>query len=268
MSRPLADADPRGWRRTLASGRFEVAARERLLAVGEGADADDAEEAAAVRALVDLQGLLRDKSWKRARRRLDDLEARPPLIDWPSLEEEVGTLARAGSALDRREVDEALQALDGVAGTDATPRILEAEHATLLGTAMILDGRGGEAEGCFERALERDPKHHRAMVNLGNVALEDGRVDMAIELYERALQLDENFPNAHHNLGVAYRRKGQIGKSVRSLRRAQTADRTRERADARESLQGASKRLRGRWARWLAWGAAAALVVWLLMTRG
>lgn len=259
---------PHPWRRSLAAGRFEIASRERRIAVGEGVETDDAEEAAAVRALVDLQGLLRDKSWKRALRRLAELEARPPLVDWPALEEEVAMLTRAGSALERREVDEALAALEPGREAPAGPRLLEAEYATLLGTAMVLDGRSEEAERQFERALERDPKHHRALVNLGNVALEDGRTARAIELYEKALELDEDFPNAHHNLGVAYRRDGQIGKSVRSLRRAQKADRTRERSEARESVRGVGEALRGRTVRWLLWGAGAAVVVWLLLTRG
>lgn len=265
----IGAGDPRLWRRTLAAGSFEVASRERRIAIGEGHEADDGGEGAAVRALVDLQGLLRDKSWKRAVRRLAELDSRPPLVDWPSLEEEVEGLTRAGAALERREVDEALAALEPP-GPEAPrgPRLLEAEHRTLLGTALILDGRGGEAEEHFERALERDPKHYRAMVNLGNVALEDGRTDRAIELYEAALALEEDFPNAHHNLGVAYRRQGQIGKSVRSLRRAQKADRVRQSTDARESVRDVGGALRGRWLRWAVWGGVAAVVVWLLMTRG
>lgn len=263
--------DPREWRQRLAEGRFEVASRERRIAIGEGHEADDPAEGSAVRALVDLQGLLRDKSWKRARRRLAELEARPPLVDWSAVEEEVDRLGDAGAALERREVDEALAALERGDTAANAPHLFEAEYATLLGTAMVLDGRSEEAEGHFERALERDPKHHRAMVNLGNVALEDGRTDRAIELYESALELDEDFPNAHHNLGVAYRRKGQVAKSVRSLRRAQKADRTRERSEARESMRdvgGSLRSLRGRRMRWLLWAAVALLVVWLLLSRG
>lgn len=260
---PDVATDPRRWREVLAEGRFETASRLRLIAVGEGVDEDDGDEAAAVRALAEVQGLLRDKAWVRARRRYDQLEARPPLVPWEALEAALERLEAAGPALDRREVEVALDTLGGDA-----PALLEAEWRTQLGTAKVLDDAPTEAQDAFERALELDPRHYRAMVNLGNVALEEGRVDDAIALYRRALDVNDDFPNAHHNLGVAYRRKGEIAKSVRALRRAQKADRVRETAEARATIKKAGGGLGGRRARWLAWGAVAAVVVWFLMTRG
>lgn len=258
--------DPRRWRELAAEGRFETALRSRLVAVGEGAEPDDAAAASALRALADAQGLLREKAWRRAARRVEELEARPDWLDVEAAAADLAVLADAGAALDARDVDASLEALERFAGREDGP--FEAERLTQLGTARVLDGDDDEARRCFAAALELDPKHPRALVNLGNVALEGGEVDEAIALYERALEVDDGFANAHHNLGVAYRRKGEIGKSVRALRRAQKAERSRDATAAREEVRGLGRRLSGRNLRWLLWGAVAAVVVWVLVERG
>ena len=56
----------------------------------------------------------------------------------------------------------------------------------------------------YERALELDPHHVGALVNLGNVYYRLGQVDDARRLYERALALDPQNPNVHYNLGNVY----------------------------------------------------------------
>lgn len=266
MTADDAATDPRRWREVARDGRYEDAARLRVIAVGEGAETDSEEDRSALRALADAQKLLREKSWSRAQRIVAEVEARPAWIDWPTVEGDMATLAAAGAALDRRDVDEALEALAAFEGREDGP--FDAERLTQLGTARILDDDSASARACFERALELDPRHPRAMVNLGNVALEDGRVDDAIAQYEAALKVDDAFANAHHNLGVAYRRKGQVGKSVQALRRAQRVERSHDARTAREEVRGMGERLKGRTTRWLLWGAAAAVVVWILLERG
>ena len=259
-------ADPRRWREVAQDGRFEDAARLRVIAVGEGAETDSEKDRSAIRALADAQGLLREKAWSRAQRVVAEVDAKPDWIDWSQVENDLVTLAAAGTALDRRDVDEALEALAAFEGREDGP--FEAERLTQLGTARILDDDPEAARACFERALELDPRHPRAMVNLGNVALEDGRVDDAIAQYEAALRIDDAFANAHHNLGVAYRRKGQVGKSVQALRRAQRVERSHDTRAAREEVRGLGERLKGRTGRWLLWGAAATVVIWILLERG
>jgi tetratricopeptide (TPR) repeat protein len=56
----------------------------------------------------------------------------------------------------------------------------------------------------YERALELDPHHVGALVNLGNVYYRLGQIDDARRLYERALALDPQNPNVHYNLGNVY----------------------------------------------------------------
>lgn len=259
--------DPRRWREVAAEGRFEPALRLRTIAIGEGAEADAPDDAEALSTLAAVQDMLRQKAWRKAERRMAELEARPTWIDVPAAAADAAALAEAGTALDARDVEATLAALGPMEARAGGP--FEAERLTQLGTAKILDGDGDEARACFEAALALDPRHARALVNLGNVALEAGEVDAAIETYERALQIDDGFANAHHNLGVAYRRKGQIGKSVRSLRRAQKAERAVDARSAREEVRGMREKLGGgRALRWALWGVTAAVVVWLLVTRG
>ncbi len=56
----------------------------------------------------------------------------------------------------------------------------------------------------YERALELDPHHVGALVNLGNVHYRLGQIDEARRLYERALAVDPRNPNVHYNLGNVY----------------------------------------------------------------
>ncbi len=233
------------WRQSLELGRYS-AARNAYLVSGE----QDPAVRAALAALVDIQELLRERSYGRAIERLQRLEERPDLAPWSQLEEELAVLRDSAAALDRRDPDLARELL-----AELTSPLFAAEVMTHLGTTAVYDSDLTRAAELFEGAIETDPQHYRALTNLGNLALEDGRVDDAIELYERALKVDEEFPNAHHNLGVAYRKKGQLNKSVRSLRRAQRTQQRQEVAEARESI--------GKWAgpgtakylKWIVWGA-------------
>lgn len=252
-------ADPADWRAELEAGRFGSALRAYLLS-GEG----DPRVQAALSGLSDVQALVRRKGWRRARRRLEQIEDRPAFIPWSRLEADLDRLQRAGEALDRRRPDEAAAELDAVpSGT-----LFVAEVETQRGTALIYDDRTEEAAACFRRALEADPRHYRALTNLGNVALEQGRVDDAIAAYQRALELNDAFANAHHNLAVAYRRKGELGKSVRSLRRAQRLMQRRDADDARERLGSLTGRRAGRLLRWVLTIAAAVMLYLVLKSRG
>ena len=214
--------------------------------------------------LGELHVLLRAKQYDRAealaKRLAADLE---PVL--PNVQAQVSLLAESGAKLERGEAEEVLALLGGV-----TTALLRAEADTQRGTAQVYLGDAETAEQTFRAALEHDPKHYRALTNLGNVLLEAGRTDEAIELYERAVRLNEGFANAHHNLGVAYRRKGQVSKSVAAIRKAQRVSRQRDRDDARGSVKALAGGLRGRsgkYLRWVLYGGAAAGLYWLLRSQ-
>jgi len=255
--RPGAHASA-DWRVELSAGRFGSAHRAFLLSGGR-----DPELQAALAGLSDVQALVRQKGWRRAVRRLGQIEARPAVVPWSQLEADLDRLQRAGEALDRRRPEEAVAELDAIESD-----VFLAEAETQRGTALIYDDRTEEAAACFQRALEADPRHYRALTNLGNVALEQGRVDDAIAAYQRALELNDAFANAHHNLAVAYRRKGELGRSVRSLRRAQRLMQRRDADDARDRLGSLSAGRGGRLLRWVLTIAAVLLLYVLLKSRG
>jgi tetratricopeptide (TPR) repeat protein len=232
------------WQALVAAGKYQ-AARNAYLVSGQ----TDPSVRAGLNCLIDIVELLRERSFGRALERVQRLEEKPAFADWQQITHELTLLKESAASLDRREPDEARQAL-----LEVGRAWFEAELLTQLGTTYIYDSDLDEAAELFERAIELDPQHYRALTNLGNVALEQGRVDDAIQLYQRALKIDEEFPNAHHNLGVAYRKKGHLSKSVKSLRRAQRTQHKHDVVEARQSL--------GKWAgpgfakyfKWLIWG--------------
>lgn len=251
MSEDRFDPD---WQALVAEGRF---VRARVVARTVGAEPSDL---AAVETLAEIQELAREKSWARALGRIERLQELAAPIDIEAFSVELRVLRDASAHLDRRDADEALALLD-----DLDDPYLVGEIATQRGTAFILQDDAAAARDAFERAVEHDPRHYRAITNLGNLDLEEGDVDAAIAAYERALKIDENFANAHHNLGVALRRKGQVGRSVRSLRRAQKAMQREQAERARDSV----KRIPGvKWGRWIAIAAAAILLYLILEQRG
>lgn len=259
------------WRDLLELRRFNDAKKAYLVAkyaasgvaALEPGPTDDLTRAA-LTALADVEDLLRERRYKKAIERLSRLENRPTLAPWHALEADLETLLKVGTALDRRDAEEALTRLEPLAAT-----WFKAEALTLQGTAQIYLGEIATAQASFLDAIEIDPDHYRALTNLGNLALEEGDVDEAIARYQRAIEINDEFANAHHNLGVALRRKGHVAKSVRELRRAQRLAYRQDAAQARESFTGGLKAQRARPVlKWVLWVAVGAVVWWVLRSQG
>ena len=253
-----AEAAPaQRWEEAVARGRFDEA--ERLYIIQEEGDPDVRQ---ALAGLADLLSAMREKAWARVRKRLERLEELPELLDQEALRAEVELLEGFSRRLDRTDPDELLGELEA-----ARVHWFRAEMANQVGTVHIYAGRFEAARNGFEEALEHDPRHYRALTNLGNALLEEGEVDEAIDCYQRALALNEEFANAHHNLGVAYRRKGEVGKSVRHLRRAQRVQQRTEREQAREQV-GRSGQAGMKALRWVLWGVTALVIFMILRNQG
>lgn len=98
---------------------------------------------------------------------------------------------------------------------------LEPGHADAhvnLGRILHEEGAPAAAEKHYVAALESDPQHDTAAFNLG-VALEDlGRVRDAIEAYKRAIELDPANADAHYNLAGLYEKRGEKAAAVRHLK--------------------------------------------------
>jgi tetratricopeptide (TPR) repeat protein len=63
----------------------------------------------------------------------------------------------------------------------------------------------------YQQCLERDPKHHRAMYNLGVVQHRLGNGEQEVAWYRKALELKPNYTPALYNLGFALRDKADKG---------------------------------------------------------
>ena len=250
------------WRDRLAGGELEGALGT-YLKFGP-------EEPGVQETLEDLHAivaLVKAKAWARAERAFARLEHQPEWFDWAAFTDSFNALREAVAVLDEREAGKVEEFLER-----CHHPLFRAEVANVRGTALIFKGEFDTARVEFDQALAIDPKHYRAVTNLGNAALEGGDLDAAIEYYQKAINLNSDFANAHHNLGVAWRKKGNIAKSISALKAGQKAQQRFEQAEAREQLgkmtRGVTQGTSGKYLKWAAYGLVALAVYWFLSSRG
>ena len=98
---------------------------------------------------------------------------------------------------------------------------LEPMHAdALVNLGRLLHERGDVADAAerYRRALAVRPGHATAAYNLG-VALEDlGRSEEAIDAYRAALRVDDSLADAHYNLAGLYEQVGDRPAALRHLK--------------------------------------------------
>jgi tetratricopeptide (TPR) repeat protein len=71
----------------------------------------------------------------------------------------------------------------------------------MLALSAWKSGDRVSAEGAFNAALERDPKHLKSHLNLARVLIEDGRTKEALAHAERVIQLDSTSLDGYRLLG-------------------------------------------------------------------
>ncbi len=89
-----------------------------------------------------------------------------------------------------------------------------------LGNLLRDSGRRDDAVREDPRAIDLDPRHSAALVNLGTVLHEGGQRGVAVTYYRRALVAEPDFVPAHFNLGNALRANGQHDDAIRHYREA------------------------------------------------
>lgn len=245
------------WRALLKNGQIDQALLSYQLN-----EVPDTEELHALKTLSAIRNALREKNWPKAIKLANSNEDAPDLLDWANLKEQLVQLQSSAELIDKHDSTEALTQLDQL-----DSNLLEPELETLRGTAFIFENEIERAKASFQHALSLDPKHYRALTNLGNLALEAGETNRAVEFYEKALKIEADFPNALHNLGVAYRKKGHMNQSIKYLKKAQTASQKNLREEARASLSDTSPQLK-RFFKWGLYGVIAIVVFLVLRSQG
>lgn len=115
-----------------------------------------------------------------------------------------------------------LEVSDPDEARDAYRRALEldphhAEAHVNLGRLLVESGRAEEAETHFRAVLADQPGHATAWFNLG-IALEDRRRPAeAIKAYEQAIAADRRLADAYYNLARLYEQAGKRAAALRNL---------------------------------------------------
>lgn len=94
---------------------------------------------------------------------------------------------------------------------------LEPAHAAAhinLGTIYYHRQDFVNAERHYQKAVEIDPRYALAHFNLGNVLDETGQIEAAIQAYKTALLLAPTYADAHYNLALAYEKIRQPRKAL------------------------------------------------------
>ena len=137
------------------------------------------------------------------------------------------TLRRAGAVRAAGDVDEAEKLLRSVASQAAS----RAEYSFQMGCIWADRGDALTAVEYFERAVDMDPHHSRALFWLAAENSLRGNDDEAIRLYERSLSRPPYFVGALLNLGLMYEDREQYQAAAFCFRRVREFDPTDERAE-------------------------------------
>jgi tetratricopeptide (TPR) repeat protein len=214
-----ADTNPKlDWRDSLRRHAFEEAlARQRALGL---INQSEGEVLTMLEQLIDCQTAIRSGDYVAARKAVHP--------GWTELEPTLASSSQAIEWISGGQAAQYEQALEL-----AHPLALADAHNSLGKLAVNSDL--AKSEDHFKRALEADPKHHRALTNLGNIELERGEIAQAIERYREAIKLSPDYATAHNNLAAALRRTGKLSESVAALKRAQRLTVKQVSASTRES---------------------------------
>jgi protein O-mannosyl-transferase len=106
---------------------------------------------------------------------------------------------------------------DDVSRTERFARVLVLNN---LGEAYLAGGKGGEAIGLHQKALEVGPDYPPTLLCLGKAYSTVGKLDEAQQAFERALQIAPNYPVAHEWLGLTLVRKEHLDPGLGHLQAA------------------------------------------------
>lgn len=122
-------------------------------------------------------------------------------------------------AFDGARDDAVVVTFERLRRVDGPPGDADAETWFLRGDAIEREDPEA-AERAYRAAVEADPTHVEAHLNLGRLLHARGDVDTALDHYAAAVHLDPEDPTAWFNLGVAYEDTGKSREAIAGYERA------------------------------------------------
>ena len=96
-----------------------------------------------------------------------------------------------------------------------------AEVQYLFGMMRMQTGNAGQATSYWEKTLELDPRHYRALISLSEALLHENKAAEAMPYLERAVQAEPTAWRPHALYAEAYLKQGWPVEAVREAERAQ-----------------------------------------------
>ncbi len=92
------------------------------------------------------------------------------------------------------------------------------EHYQLGGSYLQTDHQ--RAIVLLEQAIDLNPNHREAHLELGVIYGKRGRLDAGEEHYKQAIRIDSDYSEAHNNLGTVYARQSRWDEAIEEYRKA------------------------------------------------
>jgi tetratricopeptide (TPR) repeat protein len=83
-----------------------------------------------------------------------------------------------------------------------------------LAVSLVHLGRIDEAVGHYVKALKQDPNHPGIHNNLGNALVMQGKIEEAMLHFRKAIEFDNDYAEPHNNLGVVLARQGRLDEAI------------------------------------------------------
>jgi Flp pilus assembly protein TadD len=119
-------------------------------------------------------------------------------------------LAAGQVAQDQGRFDEAIRTYNRVITLSANQPRTAAIANFRIGSAYMAQGKFGNAQVAFERAVALNPTDAESYNNLGEALGELKQYPRALEAFNKAITLDQNLLKAKYNQAVSYDRMGNF----------------------------------------------------------
>ena len=119
-------------------------------------------------------------------------------------------LAAGQAAQDQGRFDEAIRTYNRVIALSANQPRTAAIANLRIGNAYMAQGKFGNAEVAFERAVTLNPTDAESYNNLGEALGELKQYPRALEAFNKAISLDQKLLKAKYNQAVSYDRMGNF----------------------------------------------------------